>query len=224
MHLENKKTARFITAKIYRYFVNDKPDHKRIEKLAKGFYETNYNIETLLQEIFTSDWFFESQNIGVKIKSPIDLVIGIGRSTGVSFVNPEGPLFIQKHLGQMLLNPPNVAGWPGSRSWIDSSTLLFRTRLMEFMVMSSDLGLQMKNSGDVNDQFKVGRLKKLGTKFDVETVNRYLAEIKNNPEQLKKYLLQAEKTDEGNNIEANNVSPFIGQLLKICRTPEYQMC
>jgi uncharacterized protein (DUF1800 family) len=31
-------------------------------------------------------------------------------------------------LGQMLLYPPNVAGWPSGKVWIDSSTLLLRCR------------------------------------------------------------------------------------------------
>jgi hypothetical protein len=36
---------------------------------------------------------------------------------------------IQKLLGQSLLDPPNVAGWPGDRAWIDTNTLMIRLKL-----------------------------------------------------------------------------------------------
>ena len=32
-------------------------------------------------------------------------------------------------MGQLLFYPPNVAGWPGGSSWINSSTLLTRINL-----------------------------------------------------------------------------------------------
>lgn len=122
----------------------------------------------------------------------------------------------------MLLNPPNVAGWPGSRDWIDSSTLLFRTRLMEYMVMSSELALEMKGSGDVNDQFKIGRLKKLGTKFDPGTASKYFTSISTNPEKLSDFLLQTDKSVLTTDFVTDD--RLVANLLKICRTPEYQMC
>lgn len=221
MLLEKKETALFVTKKLYSYLVNDQPDEKIINELSEVFYQSGYDIQTLLKAIFTSDWFYDTKNIGVKIKSPLDLMVGICRSTGISFSSSEGPLFIQRHLGQMLLNPPNVAGWPGGRDWIDSSTLLFRARLMEFMVMSSELALEMKSSGDVNDQFKVGRLKKLGTKFDADKANKYFTSIISSPEKLGDFLLQ---TGSSRLIKDSATDGLIASLLKICRTPEYQMC
>src|SRR5450432_646031 len=48
--LEQKQTARFITQKIYKYFVNTDIDPDRIEWLANRFYQHNYDIEKLMTD------------------------------------------------------------------------------------------------------------------------------------------------------------------------------
>ncbi|MGL6266943.1 MAG: DUF1800 domain-containing protein, partial [Chitinophagaceae bacterium] len=56
MLLEKKHTAYFITAKLYRFFVNEDLDEKSIDWLATRFYKNKYDIKKLLEDIFTADW------------------------------------------------------------------------------------------------------------------------------------------------------------------------
>ncbi len=127
--LEQKQTARFLTEKIYRHFVNEKPDEKRVADLSRSFYNSGYDIGVLLERIFTASWFFDSQNVGNRIKSPVELLAGIRRIMPFEFGNPSGLFVLQNMLGQTLLQPPNVAGWPLGKAWIDSSSLLLRLQL-----------------------------------------------------------------------------------------------
>jgi uncharacterized protein (DUF1800 family) len=46
--LEQKQTAKFITQKIYRYFVNENVDNEKVEALSALFYQSNYDIKKLL--------------------------------------------------------------------------------------------------------------------------------------------------------------------------------
>jgi uncharacterized protein (DUF1800 family) len=153
MLLENKQTARYITTKVYRYFVNEKVDEGIVEKLATQFYESEYDIAALMQEIFTADWFYEPANIGTRIKSPIELLVGLRKQLNISFADTESQLIIQKVLGQILFYPPNVAGWKEGKSWIDSSTLLFRLMLPSVLAKAANLDMQLKEDGDVNTAF-----------------------------------------------------------------------
>ncbi|MEI6949117.1 DUF1800 domain-containing protein [Paraflavisolibacter sp. H34] len=127
--LEQQQTARFITQKIYRYFVNDTPDSQKVEWLAKRFYQSDYNISALMQDIFTADWFYDAANRGTRIKSPVELLVGMRRMLPMAMGNEDVLLLLQRVLGQLLFYPPNVAGWPGGKSWIDSSSLMLRLRL-----------------------------------------------------------------------------------------------
>ena len=55
----------------------------------------------------------------------------------------------QKILGQILFYPPNVAGWPGGQSWIDSSTLMVRMQIPQVFGRNEILMVQPKTDDDV---------------------------------------------------------------------------
>jgi uncharacterized protein (DUF1800 family) len=148
MLLERKETAAFITEKIYRFFVNDEPDKKNISWLSGRFFAGNYNIASLMKDIFTSDWFYEEKNIGTRIKSPVELLVGIRRMLPMEFENEEIQLLIQRVLGQLLFYPPNVAGWPGGKNWIDSSSLMFRLRIPQLIRDADEIALKPKDDDD----------------------------------------------------------------------------
>ncbi len=146
--LQQKQTATFITKKIYRFFVNEKPDTEKTEWLADRFYKGGYDIKKLMEDIFTSDWFYDNKNIGTKIKSPIELIAGIRRLLPLTLQNDAAQLLFQRALGQILFYPPNVAGWPGGKSWIDSSTLMLRLRIPQIITANETINIRPKNDDD----------------------------------------------------------------------------
>ena len=130
--LEQKQTAAYVAEKIYRFFVSDEDiDERHVAALAGNFYKSNYDISSLLKDIFTSDWFYDEKLLGAKIKSPMELLIGFQRLLPMVFENERVNIRLQRILGQYLFNPPNVAGWPGGKNWIDSSSLVIRMKLPE---------------------------------------------------------------------------------------------
>jgi uncharacterized protein (DUF1800 family) len=147
--LEQKTTANFITQKIYKYFVNDTVDKDKVNMLAARFYQSNYNLQQLMTDIFKSDWFYEAKNIGSRIKSPVELVVGIRRLIPMELEKPEEQLLFQRTLGQILFYPPNVAGWPGGKNWIDSSALMFRMRIPQILTNAEEFLIKPKDDDDV---------------------------------------------------------------------------
>ena len=147
--LEQKQTAIFITKKIVRFFVNEKLDDVKIAALANQFYKSSYDIENLMTDIFTSDWFYEEHNIGIKIKSPVELIVGIRRLLPMKLQNDAAQLLFQRALGQTLFYPPNVAGWPGGKSWIDSSTLMLRLRIPQIITANETINIRPKTDDDI---------------------------------------------------------------------------
>lgn len=148
MLLEKKQTAVYITQKIYRYFVNDQVDAVKVEWLANRFYKSNYEILPLLTDIFTSDWFYDEKNIGSRIKSPVELLVGIRRILPMDIQNEEVLLLLQRILGQLLFYPPNVAGWAGGKNWIDSSTLMMRLRIPQLVYAGDSFQMKPKDDDD----------------------------------------------------------------------------
>jgi uncharacterized protein (DUF1800 family) len=113
--LENRRTSEFITEKIYKYFVNENVNKEITGELARKFYESEYNIESLMKNIFTSDWFYDKENIGARIKSPIEFIVGMIRSFNINFANPMPLLNIQKVLGQVLIQPSQCCRMGGGK-------------------------------------------------------------------------------------------------------------
>lgn len=147
--LQQKQTALFITKKVYRFFVNETPDDIKIAWLANRFFQSNYDIKKLMEDIFTSDWFYDDKNIGTKIKSPVELLVGIRRLLPLELQNDAAQLLFQRALGQVLFYPPNVAGWPGGKSWIDSSTLMLRLRIPQIITANEAINIRPKSDDDV---------------------------------------------------------------------------
>ncbi len=131
--LEQKNTAQFIARKVYSYFVNEQVDEAKVHWLAERFYQSDYEIGSLMKDIFTSSWFYDERNIGAKIKSPVELLVGIRRILPMELKRDEVQLLLQRALGQVLFYPPNVAGWPGGKNWIDSSSLMLRLKIPQFL-------------------------------------------------------------------------------------------
>ncbi|MBC8083068.1 MAG: DUF1800 domain-containing protein [Hymenobacter sp.] len=147
--LEQPRTAEFITTKLYRFFVNDTPDPVRIQPLAQAFLKSNYDISALVEQLFAADWFCEAANVGSRIKSPVELLAGIKRTLGLQLTDEKPLIVFQKALGQTLFEPPNVAGWPGGRNWIDSSSLLYRLQLPSVLLRNAEFNVALKE--DEND-------------------------------------------------------------------------
>ena len=146
--LEQKQTATYITKKIYRFFVNEKVDETKMEWLADRFYKNGYDIKKLMEDIFTADWFYEEKHIGTQIKSPVQLLAGIRRLLPMEMESDQSQLLFQRALGQVLFYPPNVAGWPGGKNWIDSSSLMLRLRIPQIITANEALDILPKADDD----------------------------------------------------------------------------
>jgi len=142
--LEEKQTARFLVTKIYKEYVNPVVREERIEKLAADYFHSGYNTEALLRTILQSEWFYDEENIGVRIISPVELVVRYKKLVDMQFKKEKTLLDLQKALGQVLFFPPNVAGWKGDTHWIDSTSLLLRLSLPQYLVQGLALELQSR--------------------------------------------------------------------------------
>ena len=224
--LSQKQCARFICEKVYTYFVNPSINSAHIEQMTEVFYP-DYNIKTLMKYVFLSDWFYESTHIGVKIKSPVELLVGLHKMIPYTFKKEQSALTIQKLLGQILLNPPNVAGWEGDKAWIDSNTILMRLRLPSLLLNEAHISAKEKgNFNDALSQF-IKRKKKEKQPFQTEVDWVFFDENFKDIEisELQHHLLQTEihpnTKDYLNTLGALSKRAVCIQLMSL---PEYQMC
>ncbi|MGH2647009.1 MAG: DUF1800 domain-containing protein, partial [Ginsengibacter sp.] len=233
--LEQKPTANFITKKIYRYFVNDNPDAEKIEWLANRLYQSGYDIQKLLNDIYTSEWLYDDRNIGNHIKSPIELLAGIRRMIPMELDKPEVQLLFQRALGQILFYPPNVAGWPGGKNWIDSSALMLRLRIPQILTNMDDFVIKPKDDDDTMMGMEgvdtKPKARQLNTTVDWDAVTKVFDKIPKEDlmQKISDITLQAKSkisTDILDKyVDKQSRDAYIQTtLIELMSTPEYQLC
>ncbi len=123
---EQKATAEFICRKLYKEFVYYKPNEPFIQEMATVFRKNNYELKPLLEFLLLSNEFYKEAYIGSKIKNPQELLIGTCKMLEIATPDMNNWYDMAIILQMQLFNPPNVAGWPGQRNWISSTTYSFR--------------------------------------------------------------------------------------------------
>ena len=131
-------TARFISRHLYSYFVADEGgvpswmetpprDMETIKMLEDEYFNSGYDIKSMLRVLFNSDAFKNARF--QRIKGPIESIVGTIRLVG-DWTTPRPGFEIifdeMKHMGQEILNPPSVEGWHTGKEWIDGGTLVRR--------------------------------------------------------------------------------------------------
>ena len=117
--------AEFISRKLFEYFAYDAPDPDTVARLADTFRSSKQSIKAVVREILTSTEFYSSRAYRTKIKSPVEMVASTVRTLGIE---TDGKVLLKptNNMGQSLFNPPDVSGWPGGLTWINSSTIVHR--------------------------------------------------------------------------------------------------
>ena len=206
--------------------------------LSKRFYANNYDIAKLLEDIYTSDWFYDEKNIGNRIKSPVELIAGIRRLLPMQLENDQSQLLFQRALGQVLFYPPNVAGWPGGKNWIDSSSLMLRLRIPQILSANDAMDIRPKTDDDVQMGQMMEAVKKMketvkgGTAtIDWTAVNTIFEKVQREKllESIESTILQTKNkvsnTVLDKYVNTDSRENFIkSTVVNLMATPEYQLC
>ena len=120
--VQQPATACFLAGKLYNFFVSDDPPtEEAIQTLSDAYFQSNYDIRSVMRVLFNSEFFKQARF--AKVKSPAELVAGVLRLVEDYQEVKPGLMELAmeaKYIGQELLNPPTVEGWHTGKEWIDS--------------------------------------------------------------------------------------------------------
>jgi uncharacterized protein (DUF1800 family) len=134
--------AHFLAGKLYAWFVHPVPNAGVVAALAGVLRQSDFDVPTALRALLTSAHFYDPTVVGARLKSPMELAIGVLRELGVtpSAAALETIRIRTQSIGQEVLNPPSVEGWPGYddpleyRAWVTTGTIPERRGLAESLV------------------------------------------------------------------------------------------
>ena len=134
--VRQEATARFVSTRLFQFFAADEVDEdgeKAIEEMMKSYFDSGYEIRSVLRTLFNSDYFKSEKARWARVKGPVELVIGAVRMAG-SYREPtpgiEQVARQAVYMGQGLLQPPSVEGWHEGIEWVDSGALVERVNFV----------------------------------------------------------------------------------------------
>ncbi|MEO1617558.1 MAG: DUF1800 domain-containing protein [Planctomycetota bacterium] len=133
--LDHERLPYFICRKLFHFFICDEPSPSDdlLKIPAATFRNNDLKIAPVIRQMLSSNLFFSHCARARKIKSPVESVIGLLRGLEVAADSNQIAEGLRS-IGQGLFYPPNVKGWDGGRSWVNSSTLLGRANLFQRII------------------------------------------------------------------------------------------
>ncbi|GAB4545948.1 MAG: hypothetical protein Tsb0013_04230 [Phycisphaerales bacterium] len=233
--LEQPACAHYITQKLYRHFTGEFPDERSehgrvtlrvIKQLASTMRAARYEIKPVLRELLLSEHFYDPALRARSIKSPAELIVGAVRTLSTPVRDLSTLNDAMGLMGQTLFQPPNVAGWSGERTWINTSTIYVRQNALNYLLTGrTPAGLDASAAADPYDPAPL--LDDLaasdpGAQRDPEKVVRYLLSLTlaAPPTDARVRTLLDFVNDAGGRITKGVVT---GLLALIAALPEYQL-
>lgn len=146
---EQPAAATFLPRELVRSYLTDTAlPADLLESLGATWRQSGFDLRQLALRFFGSRLFFAPEFRGGLIKSPAQFYLGLLQDLQLEVAPlPRQVLGPLRQMGQMLYQPPNVRGWVGGRSWINSSTLAARRQLVQGLF--SPLNESLLNADDV---------------------------------------------------------------------------
>jgi uncharacterized protein (DUF1800 family) len=149
--MEQPATGRFIVTRLFSEFAYDDPAPEVVDRLAKIWESSGHDTREVVRAILVSDEFYSEEAYRAKVRSPIELVVGLIRGLEIefSFQNAgdggRGGAHASYYAGmdQVLFEPPSVAGWPGGQTWLSSSTLFARLNFLDQVLFPRGQALRL---------------------------------------------------------------------------------
>lgn len=158
------EVANYICTKIYRYFVNydltSEVLTNVIPDMAATMISNNYNIQPVLEQLLSSEHFYDVALRGAILKSPMDMLMSMFNTTETVLAHPLAVnyemylymYYFSENMGQSYGAPPSVAGWPAyyqspafNKLWVNATHLQTRFGLAYYFTVFSGIPVAGEN-------------------------------------------------------------------------------
>ncbi|TRX23082.1 DUF1800 domain-containing protein [Flavobacterium franklandianum] len=187
---EQPNIAYLITRKILKWFIYDNPKEELVHYYGDYFKKMKFEIQPLLIKIFTEE--FAKNNVGSKIKNPLEYSLQLMDELNVTNPNAKLIAFFIKEQGMDLFNQPNVKGWDGGNSWLTSQVFLQRNNVADLLCNGKNIARVQKemNKNSIMRQ-NSNRMLNVKLNWDKKGNNKeIIAELKN------RLLFQTDESDQ----------------------------
>ncbi len=166
-------TSRFISRKMFQFYVHDNPSDAVVDELAAGFRQAGLAVGSLLRSILLHDEFWADHSRYALVKSPVEFMVDIMRRNGLTSAS-EGVAvrWRMEGMGMTLFDPPSVAGWGRNDFWLSTARQWNKAAWVNNLKWSAqDRGI-LQNLDAVGTQAAVDEILRFYSIFDASDATR----------------------------------------------------
>jgi uncharacterized protein (DUF1800 family) len=121
-------TARYLATKLYRFFVTEfgAVNETFVNRVAGVYLRNDGSMREVMREVLSSPEFCDGSAYFTRYSWPAEFVTRAFKDVGWSGFSVNDALTPLANMGQILYEPPNVAGWELGQSWFSTSAMLAR--------------------------------------------------------------------------------------------------
>ena len=144
--VRHKGTAQFIAEKLCRYFVDDDPPAKMVERVAGAFKRHKGDLKKVYRAIYNDELFFHPRHYQTKFKRPFEFIISALRVTGAKITNPTEALATFKLLQEPLYECEDPTGfYDTAEAWNDPGVMAVRWQFAFRLATNKLRGIKVPN-------------------------------------------------------------------------------
>jgi uncharacterized protein (DUF1800 family) len=133
-------TPRHIAWRMWNFFVyTTNLNDSVLQPMVDAYNQNDHSIRAMVQTMFSSSAFFSDKAYRARVKSPTEFIVGTVRGLGLE-VTGQGLPQVMAPMGQVLFDPPNVAGWPGdqdSSNWLSTQAWMSRVNFINLLAAAA---------------------------------------------------------------------------------------
>ena len=136
-------TARYLATKLYKFFVSDfgPVSDAFVNRISRVYLQSHYDMKTVMREVLHSPEFWDADTYWARYSWPVEFVIRALKDIGWRGFSVNDALTPLANMGQILYDPPDVAGWDAARSWFSTGSMLARMNFGATLAMNQKFNL-----------------------------------------------------------------------------------
>ncbi len=225
-------TPWFIARKLFTFFAYENPSTQDLQPLVDTYVQSGHNMGAVMRTLLLSPQFSSAKAYRNRVKSPVEFTVGAYRAFGVQGDGLGLPAIVTL-MGQAILDPPNVAGWPGdkvSALWLNSGTWMTRLNYIDLLLVRGGY-VQNSTTPPIDLQGIVNANKIASPENFVDYFASFLADgnlAADHRAQLINYFSTSDTSRGGQQIALSNGTHYPlnrvrGTLYLMMATPEYHL-
>jgi uncharacterized protein (DUF1800 family) len=121
-------TARYLAAKLYRFFVSEfgAINVTFVNRIAGVYLQSGYDMRAVMREVLLSPEFWDESAYFARYSWPVEFVVRALKDVGWTGYSVNDALTPLSNMGQILYEPPDVAGWDAGQTWFATGAMLAR--------------------------------------------------------------------------------------------------